>query len=184
MRCPQCQKEVPQGARYCPYCGTRLPLGQTALPPASPIPGSEIAPSINGPCCEWHQPLDADDPDFSSLPERARPAFDPWPDAPDMGHGPYDPWCIAGFLLGLACVFLNLGLLCGAVALLVSMHGMHRARISGKSGKLMAAIGIVTAIIALVIGQDMTHMGRFGDFHLIHHWIRIGAAWLAGQVWL
>ncbi|MBQ4325031.1 MAG: zinc ribbon domain-containing protein, partial [Clostridia bacterium] len=26
MLCNQCNKEVPEGAKFCPFCGTALPL--------------------------------------------------------------------------------------------------------------------------------------------------------------
>jgi Uncharacterised protein family UPF0547 len=41
MTCPSCQTEVPEDARFCPSCGTRLDTGDTAiadLPPTEPAP--------------------------------------------------------------------------------------------------------------------------------------------------
>lgn len=184
MRCPKCKKLVPLWAHYCPFCGTLVSKHTKALPPASPIPGADMTPSIVGPYCEWHQRQNADTPDFSTLPERARPAFDPYPDAPEMSHRPLNPWCAAGFIMGLASVFLNLGIIGGAVACLVSVHGMKKARLNGEGGSKFAAIGLAAGVLALAVGMDFTHITRFGDFHFTHHWIRIGACWLSGLPWL
>jgi hypothetical protein len=41
MTCPSCQTEVPEDARFCPSCGTRLDTGDTGiaeLPPTEPAP--------------------------------------------------------------------------------------------------------------------------------------------------
>lgn len=41
MKCPSCQTEVPEDARFCPSCGTRLDTGDTGiaeLPPTEPAP--------------------------------------------------------------------------------------------------------------------------------------------------
>lgn len=175
MRCPECRAEVPEGARYCPACGIFLPPVETGEQDPVPIPGSETEPSVAGPCCRWHQPKDADNPDPADLPELAQPAFDPWPDMPPLHHMPYNRWCVAGLILGLVSVFMNLGFLCGIAAVLCSARGLRQARQRDESGSTFAAVGLAAGVFAIIVAVEMTAVTRFGGYHLVHHWIRLGA---------
>lgn len=45
MRCAQCHSELPEGAQFCPACGT----SSAAVPPIPPVGGSEANPRPSGP---------------------------------------------------------------------------------------------------------------------------------------
>ena len=86
MQCPYCGRDIPDDARWCPYCG-----GEQALPEARqdeniPPDGWGGDDSATG----WQDPAPADDWD-----DEAEPQDDPWADdAPVPGwekDAPYDP---------------------------------------------------------------------------------------------
>ena len=45
MKCPKCQFDLPDGAKFCPKCGHRMTAAQLAAASAPAAPGAAEAPT-------------------------------------------------------------------------------------------------------------------------------------------
>ena len=131
MQCPYCGRDIPDDARWCPYCG-----GEQAPP--------EARQDENIPPDGWQDPAPADDWD-----DEAEPQDDPWADdAPVPGweeDAPYDPAPedkdAPRSKTLLIAIFAALGV--ALIVLLIALNVKPKPKTEGKKGYVCKICGYV-----------------------------------------
>lgn len=172
MDCEKCGAGVPEGARFCPSCGSaagsaREPGGEaptTAVPPvpppvtaAGPVPPPPVPTPSGDARSQRPTPPGAVPPPGGTFP--------PPPGAPPFPRGPYqyvrnNPLCVAALVLGIASLvllwgpFFGLGIAgAGIVCAIIGIGQVDqdpevfRGKNLGQAGLVLSIIGAVLSII-------------------------------------
>jgi hypothetical protein len=133
MRCPNCGQEIPEGKKFCGFCGTRLAPPEPETPPSEPGAPPEDAPAFDeeAPTSLAPEQIEAGELDDESPTTLFEEPEEEYPE-PELWKPAYDPQIEPGLelsrqniyteitpinklFIGCGCLILLLFVLCGSV---------------------------------------------------------------------
>lgn len=164
MQCPQCGRQVSEGARFCPVCGSAIAgPSNVPQPQPQPQPRSQQQPAVQQPPVRQTVQGNAGpmiQEQRAPMPPQAPPtSFQPQPQAIVAMSSPAGKnLAIASLVCGIVGVlcsliisyFINLfsivGLLVGVAGIVCAVQAKKRGAVGG-----MRTAGLVCSIIAVVV---------------------------------
>lgn len=147
MFCKNCGKEIEDGTKFCPACGTAVEAGaQTTDSAEAHKPAAEKAE---------HGNTDSDSPGKNTATGTANKQTNETVketlDSVSSNIERTNPLCIAGLVLTVIMFFSNYYGLVGFAALILSFLGYRAARTHGQKGTLLAIVCMAVAGITSLI---------------------------------
>lgn len=162
MFCPNCGHQIPDDALFCPDCGQSTQPAAPTSEPSPAQPQSQANPAQPDPVAQQPQPqANPAQPDPAA---QQPPVFNAEPVGQQTTYQyqysmQYTPdtrrmngLCVAGFVVGIVSVFLNIYGIVGIVALILSAVGLSSCTKHNQRGKGLAVAGLVLGIVGVIWG--------------------------------
>lgn len=148
MICPNCRREIPDGELFCPLCGAGQAPAQNQNPMGMPYDEHTGEFQRSAPAYQQPRPVYQQ----TSPAYRQQALNTKYDQSQQMPADQTEGLCIAGMIVSLISLMMNLFGLVGAAGLVLSIAGIIRCSKNGTKGKAMAVIGIAVGGISVLFG--------------------------------